>query len=142
MGSPIQHDQGGLTLVVGGLAVASAPGATPTSVVSSTGAVSPVYTTTALSATSPSTLTQTAGDIFTVTPNATLTINATDLVANKRCTIIFLTSGTTSYTVTFGTNFKSTGTLATGTTSARYFVVQFVSDGTNLYEVSRTTAMA
>lgn len=56
-------------------------------------------------------------------------------------TLIILTSGTSSYTITFGSGFKSTGTLATGTTSARVFVVKFVSDGTNLYEVSRTSAM-
>lgn len=142
MGSPNQVDQGGLTLVVGGLAVASAPGATPTTVISSTGVVTPAaYTVSALSATSPSTLTQSAADVFTVTPTGALTINATGLVAGKRINIIVLTAGTDSYVVTFGTNFKSTGTLATGTSDGKYFVVSFVSDGTNLYETSRTTAM-
>lgn len=51
-----------------------------------------------------------------------------------------ITSGTSSFTLTFGTNTKSQGTLATGTTSAKYFIVTFVSDGTNWVEVSRTTA--
>lgn len=141
MGSPTQVDQGGLTLVVGGLAVASAPGATPTTVITSSGVVTLTGTVAALSATSPSTLTQSSADVFTVTPTGALTINATGLVAGKRIEIVVLTSGTNSYTVTFGTNFKSTGTLATGTSDGKYFVVSFVSDGTNLYEVSRTTAM-
>lgn len=34
-----------------------------------------------------------------------------------------------------------TGTLATGTVSARVFVIGWVSDGTNLYETGRTAAM-
>lgn len=58
-----------------------------------------------------------------------------------RCAVLILTSGTTSYTITFGSGFKPTGTLATGTTSARIFVVNWISDGTNLYEAGRTTAM-
>jgi hypothetical protein len=44
--------------------------------------------------------------------------------------------------MTFGTGFRSQGTLATGVTTARYFVFDFISDGTNLLEVSRTIAMA
>jgi hypothetical protein len=31
--------------------------------------------------------------------------------------------------------------LATGTISARVFVINFISDGTNLYEAGRTAAM-
>ncbi len=55
--------------------------------------------------------------------------------------VIILTSGVSSFTLTFGTGFKPTGTLATGTTSARVFVLGFLSDGVNLYEKSRTVAM-
>jgi hypothetical protein len=40
--------------------------------------------------------------------------------------------------ITFGTNIKSTGTLTTGTTASQTWVVKFVSDGTKLYEVSRS----
>jgi hypothetical protein len=76
---------------------------------------------------------------LTVTANRTLT--TTIPAAGKRCSVLILTSGTTSYVVTFGTGFKPTATLATGTTSARIFVVSFISDGTNLYEFSRTIAM-
>jgi hypothetical protein len=77
-----------------------------------------------------------------VTPTATATFTTTVPSAGIRCSLIILTSGASSYTITFGTGFRTTGTLATGTTTARYFVMDFISDGTTLTEVSRTTAMA
>lgn len=80
--------------------------------------------------------------VVQVTPNATGTFTSTVPPAGTRTTLIVLTSGTTSYTMTFGTGFKTTGTLATGAVSARYFVFMFISDGTNLIECSRTVAIA
>ena len=77
-----------------------------------------------------------------LTPNSTRTLTTTIAPAGQRRTLIILTSGTTSYTLTFGTGFKSTGTLATGATSARYFVIDFLSDGTSMIETSRTVAIA
>jgi len=77
-----------------------------------------------------------------VTPTATGSFTTTVPASGTRCSLVVLTSGTTSYTMTFGTGFRSQGTLATGTTTARYFVFDFISDGTSLLEVSRTTAMA
>lgn len=53
----------------------------------------------------------------------------------------FYTSGTTSYTTTFSTGFLTTGTLASGTTDAKTFMVTCVSDGQKLTELSRTAAM-
>ena len=80
---------------------------------------------------------------FTLTPGEAETINATttNAVKGRLYTIKVLTSGTSSYTLTFSTNFKVTGTLATGTISAKVFVIQFVFDGATFNEVSRTTAM-
>jgi hypothetical protein len=43
--------------------------------------------------------------------------------------------------MTFGTGFKSKGTLATGTVTAKTFAIEFISDGTNLIETGRTVAM-
>ena len=80
-------------------------------------------------------------DVVKVTPNVNATYTTTVPPAGRTRTLIILTSGTTSYTITFGSGFKPTGTLATGTTSARVFVIHFVSDGTNLYEAGRTAAM-
>lgn len=77
-----------------------------------------------------------------VTPTATGSFTTTVPASGVRCNLIILTSGVTSYTMTFGTGFKSQGTLATGVTTARYFVLDFISDGTSLIEVSRTIAMA
>lgn len=77
-----------------------------------------------------------------MTPNANRTYTTTVPVASEIRTLIVITSGTTSYTCTFGTGFKTTGTLATGTVSARRFVINFVSNGTFLIETSRTIAMA
>lgn len=80
---------------------------------------------------------------YALTPAHTATINltTTNCVIGRQYHLIITTSGTTSYTLTFGTAFKSTGTLATGTTSAKVFVITFIYDGTNMNEVSRTTAM-
>jgi hypothetical protein len=77
-----------------------------------------------------------------VTPTATGSFTTTVPASGVRCNLIVLTSGATSYTMTFGTGFKTTGTLATGVATARYFVFDFISDGTSLIEVSRTIAMA
>lgn len=76
------------------------------------------------------------------TPNASRTYTTTVPAAAETRTVIVLTSGTTNYVCTFGTGFKTTGTLSTGTVSARRFVINFVSTGTYLIETSRTVAMA
>lgn len=76
-----------------------------------------------------------------VTPTGNETYTTSVPPAGVRASLLILTSGTSSYTITFGTGFKTTGTLATGVTSARVFALEFISDGTNLYELSRTVAM-
>jgi hypothetical protein len=81
-------------------------------------------------------------DVAKVTPTADRTYtNAVAPAAGQRKTLIILTSGSTSRTVTFGNGFLATATLATGTVSGNHFVVSFVSDGTKLIETSRTIAM-
>ena len=81
--------------------------------------------------------------IFTWSPDEAETINATDGgQPDERLTIIIDTKNGTTRTLTFGTNFRSTATLATGATSARRFVLTFVSDGLVWSEQSRTAAQA
>jgi hypothetical protein len=75
-----------------------------------------------------------------VTPTATNSFTTTVPASGNVGQLIILTSGTNSYTMTFGTGFKSTGTIATGTTSGKYFIFNFVSDGTYMVEASRTVA--
>jgi hypothetical protein len=82
-----------------------------------------------------------AANVYTLTPAQTETLNASGGITGGYYSIIITTSGTTSRTLTFGTNFKTTATLATGTTSGKVFVITFVCSGTTFYEVSRTIAM-
>ena len=76
-----------------------------------------------------------------LTVTAARTLTTTVPRSGVQCSVMILTAGTASFVVTFGTGFKSVGTLATGTTASRVFVVNFISDGTNLYETGRTVAM-
>lgn len=81
--------------------------------------------------------------IITCTPSGALTLNASGGKRGQICTFHFTTSGTTAYTITFGTNFRKTATLSTGTTSARYFSVTFLClDGTVWTEIARTGAQS
>lgn len=77
--------------------------------------------------------------VITITPTGACTFNASGGVAGQVITFSITTSGTTSFVLTFGTNFRKTGTLATGTVSARFFSVTFICiNGTIWQEVSRT----
>ena len=98
-------------------------------------------TVSALTSSATISLNPTLGDVFTLTPAHTAAINASACIVGQRISIVVTTSGTDSFTLTFGTAFKSTGTLATGVTTAKKFTISFVSDGTNYNEVARTTAM-
>lgn len=77
--------------------------------------------------------------LVTITPTGDCTFNAgSGGLVGQRLTFLITTSGTTSRILTFGTSFHKTGTLATGTTSARFFTVTFISDGTIWWEQCRT----
>jgi hypothetical protein len=76
---------------------------------------------------------------LTVTASRTLT--TTVPAAGSTRVVLILTAGSSSFTITFGSGFKPTATLATGTVTARVFAISFLSDGTNLYETARTVAM-
>jgi hypothetical protein len=82
------------------------------------------------------------GQVYTITPTGNVELDATTVpAAGSIVYLIVTTSGTTSYNIVFDANFKDQGTLATGATSGAVFTVTFVSNGTNLNEVSRTVAM-
>lgn len=77
--------------------------------------------------------------VITITPTGACTFNASGGVAGQVCTFHITTSGTSSFTLTWGTNFRKTGTLATGTVSARFFSVTFrCINGTVWSEIART----
>ncbi len=80
--------------------------------------------------------------VITCTPTGAMTLNFTGGVAGEVTTFIFTTSGVSSFVITFGTNAKSQGTLATGTTTGKVFSVSFrCKDGTTWVETGRTIAM-
>ena len=98
-------------------------------------------TVTALGTTGTVSLDPTLGQVFSVTPTGSITLNAASAPAGALVYVVVTTSGTSSFNITPTTNFKTTGALATGTVSGKVFTLTFVSDGTNLNEVARTTAM-
>lgn len=80
--------------------------------------------------------------VVTITPTGAATFNASGGTTGQRVSFIITTSGTTSLVLTFGTNFKAAGTLATGATSGKVFQVSFTcKDGTLWVEEGRTAAM-
>lgn len=81
------------------------------------------------------------GSMKRITPNGACTFNASGGALGQRCTFIITTSGATSYTLTFSTNFKSAGTLSTGTVSAKMYAVNFIYNGSLWVETGRTAAM-
>jgi hypothetical protein len=69
------------------------------------------------------------------------TINASTVPrAGYLLRILFTTDVTGGNVITFGTNFKSTGTY-TLSTASKYYNIEFISDGTNLLELGRTAAV-
>ena len=76
-----------------------------------------------------------------VTISVAITLTTSVPPAGTAAYVIIVTSGVTSRVVTFGSGFKATATLATGTVAGRRFVLSFISDGTNLIETARTVAI-
>ena len=86
------------------------------------------------------TLTVTQGPVFTETAGQNQTINATGTqVAGQRIILIITNDGTSGRTITFGTGFRAASTIV-GTIS-KAATIQFVSDGTSLFEVSRALVL-
>lgn len=81
------------------------------------------------------------GTVKTITPTGACTFNASGGVTGQTCSFVITTSGVSSFVLTWGTAFKTVGTLATGTTTAKVFTISFIYDGTNWNETARTTAM-
>jgi hypothetical protein len=79
-------------------------------------------------------------NVFTLTPGQAESITASNMVAGQYVDLIILTSGTNSYTLTFSTGFKTPNTtLATGTVTGKYFAIHYISNGSYLIEIGRTS---
>lgn len=135
---------GGATVTAGGLTV-TAGGATVTAGGLTLGAGTPINmasSTETFGGTIPLTFGPTKGNTRRIacTSNTASTINAASVPAAGYLLILsFTTDVTGGNVITFGTNFKSTGTY-TLTTASKYYSAMFVSDGTSLIELSRTAA--
>ncbi len=135
---------GGATITAGGLTV-TAGGATVTAGGLTLGASTPINmasSTETFGGTIALTFSATKGNTRRIacTSNTASTINAASVPAAGYLLIIsFTTDGTGGNVITFGTNFKSTGTY-TLSTANKYYSIVFVSDGTSLIELSRTAA--
>ena len=68
------------------------------------------------------------------------TMTATVPAAGFVLRLSFTTDGTAGNVITFSTGFKTTGTYTLASTN-KYYSIVFVSDGTNLIELSRTAAV-
>lgn len=86
------------------------------------------------------TLGPTAGGIYPIVPTADLTINASSVPVGP-VYFIFTTTGATARNVTWGTNFKSSGVVTTGTVAAKVISAHFIGDGTTLTEITVSGAM-
>lgn len=97
---------------------------------------------TALTPSATISLDPTLDENFSLVPGQACTINAASIGAAGQDLFLFITtSGASSFVITLGTNFLSSGTLATGTVSAKKFLVKFKSDGAAWLEQSRTAAL-
>jgi hypothetical protein len=78
------------------------------------------------------------GNLLPYTPARNAVLNAPVAVAGQEVTVVVTTSGAVSRTIGFGQGFRSSGPLVTGSVTGKVFVLKFISDGTNLNEVSRS----
>lgn len=126
---------GGLTVSTGGATV-SAGGIT----LGSSTPINMAATTETFGATIALSFDATKGNtrIINCTSNTAATINAATVPAAGYILIIrFSTDGTASNAITFGTNFKDTGTYSLNSAN-HWYTATFVSDGTYLVEVCRS----
>lgn len=87
------------------------------------------------------TMSASAENLFTITPTRSEIIMTTTGGEGDSALFRVLTTGSESYAITWGSGFKSSGSLTTGTTPSKKYVVEFVNDGVDWLELKRTTAL-
>lgn len=86
------------------------------------------------------------GEIYTLTSSpsgaAAITLNGANITGTTgaRITLIITQTTASALTITFGTGFIKLSTLAVSG-AGNYYTICFQSNGTNLYELSRTAAL-
>ena len=85
------------------------------------------------------------GTIFALSPVHSMTVAAVPGVTffppGEEITLIVYQTTTTNFVIAFGSFYVAQGNLNTGTISGTRCVMKFVSDGTNMLEISRTAMM-
>lgn len=81
------------------------------------------------------------GDVHEITPTGNTTYTISSFRPGQNLILVIRTVGASSWTITFGTGFRATGTLATGVTTAKTFVLEFICCQDQYIEMSRTVAM-
>lgn len=121
--------------------VTKAQGSCATAIAAGTVARSDIATSavTALGTTGTVNVDMSLGEVYTITPTGTVTLTASNCTSGRRATIIVLTSGTTSFTMTPSTNMKGTA-LSTGTTTAKTFGWSFICNSTTAVQAGAATA--
>ncbi len=84
------------------------------------------------------------GELFTLMPGQAESVTFSNLASGQKPTLIISASGGASYNLTFSPTTTlirtPTAALATGTANGKKFVIDYVSDGTYIYEKYRTSA--
>ena len=82
-----------------------------------------------------------AASNFKLTPDQNTTLTVSGMTEGQKFTVAIKTSGTSSYTITFGGDFLPSGTLATGSTDGKIFIIEFKVEYGKAVETGRTPAM-
>lgn len=81
-------------------------------------------------------------NLFLISPTGACTFDAIGGHAGQRANLIITTVRSSTYMMTFRTNFKAAGVLYTGVTIGKVFQISFIcKDGTLWVEEGRTAAM-
>ena len=96
-----------------------------------------IASSTAIATTTNPTMVATLGNLFTYTPTQSATVSITGSTAGQPIYIVETSGAVTSYTTTFGTGFKSAGTMTSATVVGNVKTITFISDGTNVNEIGR-----
>lgn len=111
--------------------------------------ITPLTTITGSGAQTAQTIDPNLGEIFTLTSSASgaasITLNGANITSTTGARVTILITATTvqNLTITFGTGFFKTATLVVTAGAGpvnQYYTISFISNGTNLYELSRTAA--
>lgn len=99
-------------------------------------------TTLTLAATGNQVVDASRNSFFTISPTASLTLTPANTHIGQEITINIRQTTTTAHVITFGTGFRSVGTLTMGTVANNVFIIRFIATPDGIVEISRTAAIS